>query len=664
MMMMKADVLRRGGAAAHVAGSQVALAASNYVLLAIAARHLDPAGFAAVSAYYLLINTVGRGLFAAVELETTRAVAAGAHGMRDALRHTGVLLVGALVLLGLAAPLLTGGAATVVLLAVGAVTMAASYLIRGPLAGKQRYGRYAATFWIEAAAGLVGAVVLTVVDERATAVWIAVLAVAPAIAPLLLWRRGDHSQGDTGGAPVRPVLWSAALLLASQGVWNLAPVLATARLADAATLAAGFTTVAVVVRAPVLLFPTIQAMLLPRLAGGARTPRPFGGRGGRRRARLDRAGHGGGAVRRRPDLRHHHAPAVVGRGGAGAVHRAGHGGADRPGPARGRTPPARRRAGLARRPGRAARGRPGRGPAGGGCDDRAARRRRDRPRRTRDRREETVTPTVGVVVLAWGEEPYLAECVAAVRASEGVDVRLVVVDNGSPDAPPDALRPGRNTGFAGGCNLGAAALDTEYLALVNSDCVVAPDTLAKLVAEAARPDVGPVMASIRLPDGLLNSAGNPVHLIGLSWAGGMGTPETRTAPYDVTGASGACLLLATTVWKQLGGFDEEYFAYLEDSELSLRAWRLGLAARCVPTAVARHHYEFSRNAHKMHLLERNRLMLLATVWPRRALILLAPVLAACELVLLALGTASAAGARSRATRGCGATARTCANAVV
>ena len=300
-------VLRRGGAAAHVAGSQVALAASNYVLLAIAARHLDPAGFAAVSAYYLLINTVGRGLFAAVELETTRAVAAGAHGMRDALRHTGVLLVGALVLLGLAAPLLTGGVATVVLLAVGAVTMAASYLIRGPLAGRQRYGRYAATFWIEAAAGLVGAVVLTVVDEHATAAWIAVLAVAPALAPLVLWARvrggapgleechpaatgseeghpaatGGRTTGGctTGGrppegrAPVGPVLWSAALLLASQGVWNLAPVLATARLADAAALAAGFTTVAVVVRAPVLLFPTIQAMLLPRLAGGARTPR-------------------------------------------------------------------------------------------------------------------------------------------------------------------------------------------------------------------------------------------------------------------------------------------------------------------------------------------------------------------------------------------------------
>jgi O-antigen/teichoic acid export membrane protein len=297
---VKADVLRRGGTAAHVAGSQVALAASNYILLAIAARHLDPAGFASVSAYYLLINTVGRGLFAAVELETTRAVAAGTHGMRAALRQTGVLLVGALVLLGLAAPLLTGGVMTVALLAVGAVTMAAAYLVRGPLAGRQRYGRYAATFWIEAGVGLAAAVVLTVIDEHATAAWIAVLALAPGVAPLLLWaRRGagwapaleechiaatESEECDIPGtgqargrdaAPLGPVLWSAALLLAGQGVWNLAPVLVTARLSDAATLAAGFTTVAVVVRAPVLLFPTIQAMLLPRLAGGARTPRPL-----------------------------------------------------------------------------------------------------------------------------------------------------------------------------------------------------------------------------------------------------------------------------------------------------------------------------------------------------------------------------------------------------
>jgi O-antigen/teichoic acid export membrane protein len=273
-------VVRRGGAAAHVAGSQVGLAASNYLVLAIAARHLQPAGFAAVSAYYLLINTVGRGLFAAVELETTRAVAAGADGRRAALVHTGVLLVGALALLGLSAPLLAGvlpGPAGFALLAVGVVGMAASYLIRGPLAGLQRYGRYAATFWIEAGVGLAAAVVLATVDNHASTAWIAVLALAPAVAPLLL-SGGVLARGPA--APLAPVLWSAALLLAGQGVWNLAPVLVTARLTDAPALAAGFTTAAVIVRAPVLLFPAVQALLLPRLAaqGGEapRTPRLLG----------------------------------------------------------------------------------------------------------------------------------------------------------------------------------------------------------------------------------------------------------------------------------------------------------------------------------------------------------------------------------------------------
>ena len=291
---MKAEVVRRGGAAAHLAGSQVALAASNYLVLAIAARHLPAAGFAAVSAYYLLINTVGRGLFAAVELETTRAVASGVDGRRAALVHTGVLLVGALALLGLSAPLLAGvlpGLGAVALLAVGVVAMAASYLIRGPLAGAQRYGRYAATFWIEAGVGLAAAVVLGVLGEGASTTWIAVLALSPAVAPLLL---GGGSFARGAVAPVAPVLWSAALLLAGQGVWNLAPVLVTARLTETPALAAGFTTAAVIVRAPVLLFPTVQALLLPRLAAntaattngatdtaatdtaaGLRTPRPL-----------------------------------------------------------------------------------------------------------------------------------------------------------------------------------------------------------------------------------------------------------------------------------------------------------------------------------------------------------------------------------------------------
>jgi hypothetical protein len=154
--------MRRGGTALQVAGSQFAVAGCSYLALAVAARHLDAAGFAAVSAYYLLINA-GRGVFAAVELETTRAiahaVAVGADdrpARRAAWRHTGMLLAGTLVLLAASVPLLGpvvgSGTATVALLVLGAVALAASYLMRGPLAGHRSYGRYGATFWVEAAA--------------------------------------------------------------------------------------------------------------------------------------------------------------------------------------------------------------------------------------------------------------------------------------------------------------------------------------------------------------------------------------------------------------------------------------------------------------------------------------------------------------------------------
>ncbi|MEO6880701.1 MAG: glycosyltransferase family 2 protein [Mycobacteriaceae bacterium] len=258
----------------------------------------------------------------------------------------------------------------------------------------------------------------------------------------------------------------------------------------------------------------------------------------------------------------------------------------------------------------------------------------------------TDLPELDVVVLAWGDEPYLLECVQAVLDSDGVRVHVVLVDNGADPAAVAAaadldgvtlLVPGRNTGFAGGCNLGVAASAAPLLGLVNSDCLVAPDTLAALVTEARRPGTGPVMASVRMAEepAVINSAGNPVHVLGVSWAGRLGETEERTEPYDVTAASGACLVLARELWNRLGGFDEEYFAYVEDTELSLRARRTGRQPRCVPTAVARHHYEFSRNSMKMYLLERNRLMLLATVWSGRALVLLAPLLLVLELGVLA-----------------------------
>jgi GT2 family glycosyltransferase len=154
--------------------------------------------------------------------------------------------------------------------------------------------------------------------------------------------------------------------------------------------------------------------------------------------------------------------------------------------------------------------------------------------------------------------------------------------------------------------------------------------------------VGIASASLRLADSpeLLNSAGNPVHILGLSWAGHLGEPAADfPTERAVTSATGAAIALRREVWHQLGGFTERFFAYCEDADLSLRTWQLGLEVVYVPSAVVLHHYEFGRNPLKMYLLERNRLVMVLSLYERRTLLLLAPALVGLELAMLAVAAA-------------------------
>ena len=256
-------------------------------------------------------------------------------------------------------------------------------------------------------------------------------------------------------------------------------------------------------------------------------------------------------------------------------------------------------------------------------------------------------PRVSAVVLAWGDEPVLEEAVHAALASEGVAVDVVLVDNGcTSDAVSrlatvpgvTVLEPGENLGFAGGCNRGAAAATGEVLAFVNGDAVVRPGALAALTA-ALDDSVGLATASLRLhgDEAVLNSAGNPVHYLGLSWAGGLGRPAAAyAAPADVASASGAATACRADRFRALGGFCEPMFAYCEDAELSLRCWQRGWRVVYVPDAVVTHRYEFSRNPRKLYLVERNRLFLVLTLWSGRLLALVALPLLALELTVLAL----------------------------
>jgi GT2 family glycosyltransferase len=260
---------------------------------------------------------------------------------------------------------------------------------------------------------------------------------------------------------------------------------------------------------------------------------------------------------------------------------------------------------------------------------------------------DTDLPRVSAIVLAWKAEPVLRRSVQALLASEKVAVEVVLVDNGCTTDDVEVLSrlpgvvtvgEGENLGFSGGCNLGVSASSGEYVALINGDAVVEPHTVARLVEELAQPDVGIAAGTVRLADepDLLNSSGNIVHVLGLSWIGGYREPETRTETTEITGAMGACVLMTRAHWDRLGGFDDHYFAYHEDAEISLRTWRLGKRVVSVPDAVALHRYEFSRNNFKYYLVERNRLMFVATLWSWRSLLLLGPAMLGLELGMVLL----------------------------
>ena len=253
---------------------------------------------------------------------------------------------------------------------------------------------------------------------------------------------------------------------------------------------------------------------------------------------------------------------------------------------------------------------------------------------------------ISVVVVAYRAGDSLLRCLRSLEPAG--DLELIVVDNGSESDEIEraaqlenvrVLAPGRNVGFAAGCNLGAAEATGDVLVFLNPDTVVGSGALPALGRTLDDRSIGIAMARLRLLDRpeLLNSGGTVVHVSGLAWAGRYGEPaETIREVEDVAAPSGAAMAIRRELFEELGGFTEELFMYLEDTELGWRARLHGLRVAVVPSADVYHDYEFSRNETKLALLERNREIFTLTAYSLRLLLLLAPVLAATELAMLAI----------------------------
>ncbi len=212
----------------------------------------------------------------------------------------------------------------------------------------------------------------------------------------------------------------------------------------------------------------------------------------------------------------------------------------------------------------------------------------------------TSLPAVDVVVLTWNDGELLGRAVGSARASLGVDVNVVVVDNGS--APPAAVhederlvlvRNERNRGVAAGRNQGAARGSAPFLCFLDSDAELTPSTLMALIRPMlAQQDVGlaaPVFAGQR-PEasaGVAPSLGRKL-LRALNLTTTYRPTPRHGAVWDVDFAIGACQLIRREAFDAVGGLDETFFYGPEDVDFCLRLAEAGWRVIQVGEAACEH----------------------------------------------------------------------------
>ena len=213
-------------------------------------------------------------------------------------------------------------------------------------------------------------------------------------------------------------------------------------------------------------------------------------------------------------------------------------------------------------------------------------------------------PDVSVIIVSWNVRSHLANCLRALFSgpvSDGLRLEVIVVDNASTDASPDAagnydatlIRNKTNLGYGRANNLGLRAASGRHLVILNPDTIPQPGSLRHLIDFADNhPNAGIVAPRLLNPDGTLQNAAFrfptlPMALLDLfpppSWLpgrirarllrsalNGRYPQEKNKAPFRIDHPLGACFLIKRTAYEQCGGFNERIFMYSEEIDLAMR----------------------------------------------------------------------------------------------
>ena len=215
------------------------------------------------------------------------------------------------------------------------------------------------------------------------------------------------------------------------------------------------------------------------------------------------------------------------------------------------------------------------------------------------------TPLVSIVIVSWNSGKYLPRCLECLSRQTFLDFEIIIVDNGSSDNSLFQLeernpklnmlveRLSRNTGFAGGNNLGAHLARGKWLVLLNTDAFPERDWLEELVRASQKNPEYKTFSSrqLRASDSkLLDGAGDAYHVSGLAWRIGLGYPAEKFGleAVEIFSPCAAAAMYLREAFLEVGGFDEDFLSYFEDVDLGFRLQLRGYRCLYVARAVVHH----------------------------------------------------------------------------
>jgi GT2 family glycosyltransferase len=241
--------------------------------------------------------------------------------------------------------------------------------------------------------------------------------------------------------------------------------------------------------------------------------------------------------------------------------------------------------------------------------------------------------SVSVILVNLNRMELLRNALRSLLDSPRANTEIIVVDNASTDGSAEMvaaefptvrlIRNTTNKGFCEANNQGIAIAKGEYIALLNNDAEAGPGWLEALVQAIEKvPEAGMAASKVLVWEDSrrLDKVGHKIFLDGQNR--GRGSGEIDNGQYDtmedVLWPDGCAALYRHSMLDEIGGFDEDFFAYADDAELGLRARLAGWSCVYAPTAVVRHHRGATlgvRSLRRVELIERNRVLLAAKLFP-------------------------------------------------